>query len=870
VNCNGSILETALTACDLGLSVVPPEQDGTKRPHADIWDEAEQRYTWKPYQTTPATREHVIGWYQGGNRTGVGLACGGAKKVELFEFDDEVTYREFKRAAAEFELAELVEWIETGYLERTPGGGVHWFFYCDVVRGNTKLACRPKPDEPGKTETLIETRGQGGYAVIAPSNGRVHETGGAYVLLQGGLDTIRTIAPHERDRLDNLARSFDEMPEQRAIEQEQKPDQPAKATASSSADGDLRPGDDYNSRASWDAVLTPHGWVKVFTSGSVTHWRRPGKDHSWSATTGHCKGFKVFSSSTPFSTQGTYSKFGAYTVLNHQGNFNAAAKDLAEEGWGTWVDDQGEVRPNPRPKGTSRPKPPAPSASKRDVNESLDDPHRLAMLFLPKIRYRANATIRWYRGEWFEWLDRAYRRLSEDELRGRLTGIIKAEFDRANQAAVEQWEANGCMGRDGKASPKPEARKVTRELVSNVVQALLSLVSVEGRIEPPDWIDHQQAPGWEDNFCECCDGYVGPANPLELIPLQNGLLHLPKAIKFISDGRESDGPIYLDRFLIPPTPLFFSTYALPFEFDLDAPGPAEWHRFLASVWPKDLESIDTLQEWFGYCLLPDTSLEKILMLIGPKRSGKGTIAKVLRALVGAENTANPTLASLAGPFGLAPLIGKPLAVIADARLSGRLDSGVIVERLLSISGRDPQTIDRKYLESWTGPLPTRFVLLSNELPRLSDASGALASRLVILRLSNSFYGKEDRTLLKKLVPELSSTLLWAMEGWRRLQHRGHFVQPETGAELIEAMEELSSPITAFIRDKCETGPDDSIEAKRLFEAWEDWCKAAGRKEAGTIQNFGRDLRAAHPAVSAYRPESEGPRPRHFKGIKTKP
>ena len=98
---------------------------------------------------------------------------------------------------------------------------------------------------------------------------------------------------------------------------------------------------------------------------------------------------------------------------------------------------------------------------------------------------------------------------------------------------------------------------------------------------------------------------------------------------------------------------------------------------------------------------------------------------------------------LANNFGLAPLIDKPLAIISDARLSGRSDQAVIVERLLSISGEDILSVDRKHREPWTGSLPTRFLLLSNELPRLSDASGAMASRFVVLTLRNSFYGRED-------------------------------------------------------------------------------------------------------------------------------
>ena len=119
---------------------------------------------------------------------------------------------------------------------------------------------------------------------------------------------------------------------------------------------------------------------------------------------------------------------------------------------------------------------------------------------------------------------------------------------------------------------------------------------------------------------------------------------------------------------------------------------------------------------------------------------------------------NPTLATLARPFGLAPLIDKPVAILPDARLSGRPDNAAITECLLSISGEDDQTVDRKHLPAWTGRLPTRFVLISNELPRLRDASGALASRLILLRFTRSFYGREDVGLFDRLSRELPGIL----------------------------------------------------------------------------------------------------------------
>ena len=97
----------------------------------------------------------------------------------------------------------------------------------------------------------------------------------------------------------------------------------------------MLPGDDYNERASWADVLVPFGWVAVYRRGDETWWRRPGKDTGWSATTGHCKGLKVFTTSTPFDPSRTYTKFGALAVLQYGGDHSACRKALAAEGYGT-------------------------------------------------------------------------------------------------------------------------------------------------------------------------------------------------------------------------------------------------------------------------------------------------------------------------------------------------------------------------------------------------------------------------------------------------------------------------------------------------------------------------------------------------------
>jgi len=171
---------------------------------------------------------------------------------------------------------------------------------------------------------------------------------------------------------------------------------------------------------------------------------------------------------------------------------------------------------------------------------------------------------------------------------------------------------------------------------------------------------------------------------------------------------------------------------------------------------------------------------------------------------------------------------------------------------LCISGEDTLTIDRKFLGSVSMKLATRFMFLTNELPRLNDASTALAGRFLVLRLTNTFYGTEDVTLTDQLLAELPGILLWAIEGWKRLHQRRRFVQPKSGEDAILDMEDLGSPVGAFIRDRCVVGVGHRAWMDDLYNAWKGWCEQDGRNAVSTRQSFGRDLMAAAPGVARRR------------------
>jgi len=380
------------------------------------------------------------------------------------------------------------------------------------------------------------------------------------------------------------------------------------------------------------------------------------------------------------------------------------------------------------------------------------------------------------------------------------------------------------------AAYKPDKNKV-----ETLCDALKAATHIQDSHNPPCWLKD-----------------AGMPPPCKLIAVNNGLLHWPT------------------KQLIPQSPHFFNLNATSVDYSEDAVQPASWHRFLCNLWGDDPETIDTLQEFFGYSLTLDTTQQKIFLIYGPKRSGKGTIARILTELLGKANVASPTLSSLSKNFGLQCLIGKQLAIISDARLSSKVDQTAIAERLLSISGEDSLSIPRKYLGDFTAKLNARFLVLSNELPRIGDAAGALASRFIILRMTESFFGKEDPGLTNKLMKELPGILRWSLTGLDRLHKRGHFIQPASAAEAVQELADLASPVSAFAQDCCNFEQSHTVPCSELYQAYNKWCDLHGRNYPGTRETFGKDLKAAFPRITTSQSSGSGERHRVYNGIKLLP
>jgi len=366
-----------------------------------------------------------------------------------------------------------------------------------------------------------------------------------------------------------------------------------------------------------------------------------------------------------------------------------------------------------------------------------------------------------------------------------------------------------------------------RRKIGDLLEALGSITILPDDTDQPSWLDHRKSG--------------------TIVAVSNGLLDLVSCN------------------LYPHTPRFFNQTSVPFAYEPHAAKPRHWLTFLDALWPHEADAINLLAEWCGYVISGRTDLHKIMLMVGPTRGGKGVIARILTQLVGKKNVAGPTLHSLSGDFGMAPLIGKPLAIISDARLSGK-DGNIVVERLLSISGEDTLTVNRKYRDQWTGKLPSRLHVISNELPKLGDASAAIVGRILLLPLSRSWLGREDYDLELRLQGELSGILNWCLNGLERLtiDNRNRFTRSTTAGDLINMMRDLARPVAAFVREKCEVGINKEVEVGLLFDAFKLWCEDNNYPKSPR-PIFARDLRAAVASIRVTMPGTHN-RVRLYTGI----
>ena len=311
-----------------GFSLFPLRTDGSKAPAV----------SWKPYQQRFPTQDELHQWFGNDSPCGIAAVTGNVSgNLVVFDFDHDAETM-FSRwwNDAEQQLPGITAKLLVVATPR-PGRQV-WFRQCEPVPGNQILAyTEPKPafnaDGSSKLDAdgsqileplvLIETRGQGGYAVAVGSHSAVHRTGRPYELIHDSFDNLPQLSAAEAELLLNICRGYSRYTPQHVQGQ-----------PGEKYNGEPRPGDIYNRRGSIPELLIKHGWQLSHTVDDVQNWTRPGKDtrDGSSATLGHVRDdddrpllYVYSSAAAPFQPQHSYDAFAVFATLEYRGDFSAAA-----------------------------------------------------------------------------------------------------------------------------------------------------------------------------------------------------------------------------------------------------------------------------------------------------------------------------------------------------------------------------------------------------------------------------------------------------------------------------------------------------------------------------------------------------------------
>lgn len=435
----------------------------------------------------------------------------------------------------------------------------------------------------------------------------------------------------------------------------------------------------------------------------------------------------------------------------------------------------------------------APLIDEEDANELWDRAHRnrwpsprtpqkVAHEVIARAERDGRPVAHW-RGEWLRWEGRCWGPTTDDEIRQMLYRLLRsANYEHVTKDASVEAPWN------------PDKAKV-----NNVIDALKAEALWPAHIEDGAWRDGRQC---------------------RVVPFANGLLRIE------------------DLRLLEHAPDYFNTDYVRCDYDPDATSSAI-QKFLDELTGDDPEAVETLMEFVGTRLVGDDRYQKMLVVVGPPGSGKGTFDRLLSKLLGRRHGGVRMDDYKNNGFPIEPLLGKTLVTFSDQR--AQLNMKRFVDLLLQVVGGDEVSLRLPYAKrSVSLRLPLSFMILSNEVPVLPDNAGALVRRVLGISTPNTFAGREDFDLDAKLADELPAFVNLALSAYRRLIDRGKFIQPSSGKELLGLLRDNASHLAQFVSECCDVGPERFEPKVNVYPRWSDWCKAHGHTPTAD-NKFATDL-----------------------------
>lgn len=277
-------------------------------------------------------------------------------------------------------------------------------------------------------------------------------------------------------------------------------------------------------------------------------------------------------------------------------------------------------------------------------------------------------------------------------------------------------------------------------------------------------------------------------------------------------------------------------------YHADAPQPENWLRFLDDL--LEPEDILTLQEFMGYCLIPSTRGQAMLLIKGNGGEGKSRIGVIIHKMFGtnAKNGSIPKVET--SPFARADLQHVLVMVDDDLSLKALKTTGYIKS---IITAETPMDLERKKEQSFQGDMFVRFIAFSNgNLEALYDHSDGFFRRQLILSTKKRPEDRQDDpNLIDKLIPELEGIFLWCLEGLHRLLDNNYrFTISAKSVESKEFAKRNANNVIEFMRSEgyIRLKADATIPSKDLYAIYKMWCEDNGyttmalRTMSGTLKD----------------------------------
>jgi putative DNA primase/helicase len=811
------LYQSVLEYYEGGRCVLPPVAKGAKYPSI-IENNELKAVPWKIHTAQRVTPTQLKAWFGNGTHVGVALAGGLASGITL----DDGT-----RTSAEFLDIEYGETVNAfialakarGYeallnrlpWEDPPRGGLHTGWLCIESAGNTKLATRQigiHPDGTPELETLIETRGEGGLLVVAPTPAGIHpdvpERG--YVMVRGSWAEMPVISPEARQALLECARALNEYVD---------PEPPEDIDRPNHDPPEGSPGEDFNRRATQAdvrAILERHGWAVDHSLRGTDFLRRPGKSVGYSATLGHVGPniLYVFSSNaTPFrgphgDQPGTaYKPFGVYGLLEFSGDFQAAARMLALDGYGASRNGHVPVADNDGPPIESEPDPTLSANTDEEIHlTDVGNGLRLVKQFGADIRH----IFTWKK--WILWKD---GRWVMDE-----GGLIEwhAKQVIAELYAWAQREVGALVAESAADDSDEDAQDEHLKRVKAILKWAhasengnhIDLMVKRARVNPVVQLRHDQL----------------DVDPM-LFPVANGTIDLRTGV-YRAPHRQD-----------------FITKQSPVLYDPDA-GCPRWLAFLQRIMghPQQHDTLSPevrdqqikradrmityIKRLTGMSLTADITAQQLQFLYGPGQNGKSTFLNTILALMGDYGMqAAPNFLLVREheqhPTELTDLFGKRFVSTIEIEKGKELAEAL----MKTLTGSEHVRARRMREDFWEFAPTWKVWLAANDKPKVKGRDKATWRRIKLIPFEVIIPDEEvDPNLPQTLLQELPGILNWAIEGCHEWQEKG-LDEPQEVTDATAAYREETDILGQFIHECGVTQKDIKTQSSVLHKAFEDYA-----------------------------------------------